>query len=89
MLKMYAIRDQESQTHSHAPLGFPTDRDALHAFRELANDKKTTIGKFPNDYQLVRIGEYDPRLGIMQPSEHESLCWANELVTAKPEEIQC
>jgi hypothetical protein len=80
MLKMFTIRDQESQTHSPTPLGFPTVRDAKETLRELASDENTTIGKHPQDFQLLYVGDYDPRLGEMIPKAHESVCWANELL---------
>jgi hypothetical protein len=80
MIKMFVIRDLESQTHSPAPLGFNSIRDAKEALRDLANDEKTTIGKHPSDFRLIQIGEYDPREGIMLPQDHVYVCWANELV---------
>lgn len=84
MLKMYAIRDRESQTFSPMPLGFTTNRDAIEAFKELVNDPKTTISKHPTDFQLIEIGAYDPREGQLTSINHESVAWANELL--KPTE---
>jgi hypothetical protein len=81
MQKMFTIRDRESQTHSHQPYFWPTVRDAKEAIRDIANDKQTTIGKHPHDFQLVLIGEYNPREGLVeQYDKPENVCWANELL---------
>jgi hypothetical protein len=81
MQKMFTIRDRESQTHSYQPYFWPTERDAKEALRDLASDKSTTIGKHPHDFQLVLIGEYNPREGVAkQYAEQINLCYANELL---------
>lgn len=60
MLKMYAIKDNVSRTTGN-PIVFPTDRDALDSFSQLANDEQTVINKHPKDFELWSLGEYDER----------------------------
>jgi hypothetical protein len=85
MLNVYTVQDKVSNTY-RPPVVFLTDRDARDAFQMLANDEGSTINKYPEDFQLLKIGSYDERSGLLSPLiEKESICWAKELLTNNEE----
>jgi hypothetical protein len=57
---LYVIEDLKAGCTQH-PFHMPTDRDAIQQFRELVNDPKTTLNKFPEDFVLYRVGSWDSR----------------------------
>lgn len=80
MLNMYTVRDRESQTFIK-PFCMETDRDAKEGFKIVVNDGESNYSKFPNDFELIRLGEFDPRSGKITPHEDAtSICWAKDLV---------
>lgn len=79
-MKVYTVYDKESETCMN-PIAYDTDRDAKEGFQMVANDASSTIGKFPNDFKLVRIGEFDKRTGLLKAlEEHETICWAKDVI---------
>lgn len=76
---MYSVRDRESNTFIK-PFCMETDRDAVEGFRVVSNDKESPYNKFPSDYQLIKLGEFDPRTGEVTPIVQETLCWAKDLL---------
>lgn len=81
MIKLYTILDKASKT-TNQPFPMQTDRDAITGLRDVVNDKNTTIHKHPEDFELYRLGEYDPR------SMKFSLIDNPELVIAASELLQ-
>lgn len=79
MIKLYAVLDKASKTTAH-PFSFQTDRDAVDGFRQVANDKNTSIGKHPDDFALYALGEYDPRTMSFDITEPKLIIGANELL---------
>lgn len=61
-LKMYSIRDAKSESFN-PPFFQPTHGVAERAFKELVNDPKSNANKYPEDYDLYYLGEYDDNTG--------------------------
>lgn len=61
-LKMYSIRDSKGEIYMQ-PMFQKTHGEAERTFKQLANDDKTTICKFPEDYDLYYLGEYNDQTG--------------------------
>lgn len=79
MLGIYSVKDRESKTFIN-PFAMQTDRDAKEGFRQVVNDDKSPYAKFPDDYELLKLGTFDPRSGEIEPHKPETLCWAKDLV---------
>lgn len=66
VLKAYSIRDEKSEIF-HLPFFKHTHGEAEREFKTLTNDNKSTISKFPEDYDLFHIGTYDDNTGKFEP----------------------
>lgn len=61
-LRIYSIRDSKGEIYN-PPFFNKTHGEAERNFRDLANDKQTTVGRHPEDYDLYYLGEYDDQTG--------------------------
>jgi len=66
ILKGYSIRDQKSEVYN-TPFFKKTHGEAERDFRTLCNDEKSTVNKFPDDFDLYYVGDYDDNLGVFTP----------------------
>lgn len=66
MYKVYALHDKASETFTN-PIVLPSQRDAIEGLRIVTNDKQSPQYKFPADFTLFEIGNYDPRTGTFDP----------------------
>lgn len=55
---LFTVHDQESNTYL-PPFTMKTVRDAIEGFRQVVNDEKTDYNKFPKDFKLVKLGEFN------------------------------
>lgn len=44
--------------------------EALRNFTELVNDDRSTVSKYPADFQLVQVASFDDEDGTFSPSKH-------------------
>jgi len=66
VLKAYSIRDQKGEIF-HTPFFKHTHGEAERDFKTLVNDGKSGINKYPEDYDLYYIGEYNDNTGRFEP----------------------
>jgi len=59
-MKLFTVLDRESNTHL-PPFAQPTLRDAIDGFKFVVNDSKTNFNKFPEDFVLIHLGDFDLR----------------------------
>lgn len=64
---LFSIYDIQARVYA-APFCFSTPGQAIRAFREVANDKNTMVGRHPKDYQLVSVGTFDDQTGTTTPA---------------------
>lgn len=64
--KMFSIRDAKADTYFN-PFYSPTQPEAERQFAAVANDPKSTIFQFPEDFDLFLLGEFDTNTGIAKP----------------------
>lgn len=64
VLKMYSIRDQKAGVYN-TPFFQRTHGEAERTFRDLINDPKSMVYKYPEDYDLYYHGEYDDIAGMI------------------------
>jgi len=64
--KMFAIRDSKAEFYNQ-PFFQHSRLEAERTFLSLARDEKSTISKYPEDYDLYYLGEYDNIHGKLFP----------------------
>jgi hypothetical protein len=66
LLKMFSIRDQKGEVF-HSPFFKNTMGEAERDFHTSVNDEKTMLNKYPEDFDLYYMGEYDNTEGKFAP----------------------
>lgn len=64
--RMYSIQDSKGETF-HPPFYKNTHGEAERDFQELVKDPKSMLHKYPEDYHLYYVGDYDIRTGKIIP----------------------
>lgn len=79
----YALFDNKTQTFLN-PIHLLTEGDAIRWAQTLVDGDKTRemTAKYPNDYILFRLQDFDDKLGKYIPRENES-----ETAAIQPKEI--
>lgn len=67
-LKIYSIRDSKAEIYN-TPFFQKTHGEAERNFMQLVNDDKSTVGKFPEDFDLYYLGTYDDQTGKLSALE--------------------
>lgn len=78
-LKVFSVYDIKAEIFN-GPFFMSTNGEAVRAFKDLANDEKTTIGRHPEDYRLMCLGKFDNEKGEFIPEELGSLGFASDYV---------
>lgn len=60
--KMFTIRDSKAEIYS-PPFYKKTHGEAERDFRELTRDPKSMVSKYPMDFDLFHVGEFDDSTG--------------------------
>ena len=73
-LKVFAVRDSKAEAYMN-PFFMRSRGEALRAFVSGVNDPQTQLCKFPADFTLFEIGEFDEESGdlVMLPTGKVSL----------------
>lgn len=66
LLKVYSVRDAKSEVYNQ-PFYKKTHGEAERDFRSLVNDDKSTLNKYPDDFDLYYVADYDDNLGTFKP----------------------
>lgn len=82
-LKVFAVRDSKAEAYMN-PFFMRSRGEALRAFVSGVNDPQTQLCKFPADFTLFEIGEFDEESGdlVMLPTGKVSLGLALEFKQA-------
>lgn len=64
--KIYSVRDAKTEFFS-PPFLAHTHGEAERNFKQACNDEQSKITKFPEDYDLYYLGDYDDNTGKMAP----------------------
>jgi hypothetical protein len=76
---LFTVFDNKTQVYC-APFVAQTYAAALRDFAYAANDKTCPIGRYPTDYTLYSIGEYDDEDGSITVLQPKNLGTASTLV---------
>lgn len=63
---MYSLYDKASETYGQV-ICFVSDAVAVRSLREVLADMSTIMAKYPDDYQLVKVGEFFVENGQINP----------------------
>lgn len=86
-VKIFAIYDNQAETFGR-PFFMLTEGLAIRGFVEAASDPQTDFAKFPSDFILYEIGDYDENTGLIEsidPKRHMSALTALNTVGIKNE----
>lgn len=62
-MKLFTVHDSASDTFI-PPFCMTTERDAIDSFRHVVqNEKQSAYAKFPSDFTLVYLGDFDQQNG--------------------------
>lgn len=64
MKQIFSVYDRKAEFYGPIFL-FSAVGEALRAFQELVNDPQSTPGKYPDDFELYRLGYYDEGTGSL------------------------
>lgn len=64
--RMYQIRDKVAACLVGPIVLERNDPPAVRMFFKTCEDPSSNLGAFPNDYELVCLGEYDDEVGITE-----------------------
>lgn len=80
-MKLYIIYDSKSESYNN-PFVQQARGQAIRTFSDLGKSNDTDIGKYPSDFTLFEIGDYDPHIGIIDLySAKINLGLASELIS--------
>lgn len=80
--KVFSIRDIKGETY-HSPFFKQTHGEAERDFRTVVNDDKSTINKYPADFDLWYVGEYDTNTGELIPTKPQCVISALNCLISK------
>lgn len=80
-VKMFSIRDTKLSVYRR-PFFFQHEIEALRAFIEVIRDGNTEVSRFPEDYDLYHIGDYDEVTGLVTTTgHHKFIASAKQIVS--------
>lgn len=65
----YTIRDSKAGIYDERIFSCHTPGEAERIFHQLVNDTNTHIGKYPDDYDLYHIGEFNMETGKFRSTD--------------------
>jgi len=76
-MKIFSVHDSKAEAYL-SPIYFKTKGEAIRAFETACKDQNTNFFKYPSDYTLVEIGEFDETTSSIQTSAPVILANASE-----------
>lgn len=64
MMRLYAVRDVKADAFG-APMSIATKGLALRSFSDACSRQDSDLYRYPEDYMLYEIGEYEPNTGTI------------------------
>jgi hypothetical protein len=77
ILKVFSVYDIKAEVYS-SPFFMAMTGEAVRAFKDLANDSNTTVGRHPNDFRLTCLGSFDSNDGTFVSDAPVSLGFASD-----------
>lgn len=67
-MRIYSLLDLKVKEYGQLVL-MPNDEAVKRALRDMRNGGQTTLQKYPEDFNLMVLGEFDPETGLLVPLE--------------------
>lgn len=85
---MYSVLDHTAAIFLN-PISFLNDGDAIRWFTSVVNaeDDKSNISKYPEQFTLYRLADYDDKTGTYHPRDEEKNTVAHQPISDKPHQI--
>ncbi len=77
--QIYSIYDTASATYQR-PMFARTDGEIMREFQNICMDKEHPCGQHPEDYNLMRLGNFNDQTGLVINEENECLATGLEMV---------
>ncbi len=78
-VELFAVQDAAANRFID-PFPAPTVEFAIRGFKEACGTEGHQFGKFPEDYSLWHVGEFDAELGLISPLTPRKLATASSFV---------
>lgn len=72
MMKLYTVRDSKVGAYL-APFQAENNLTAVRYIQNVAMNPEAMLSKFPSDFELFLVGEFDDQTGRIFVSTHEAL----------------
>lgn len=79
ILQVFSVYDVKADVYM-PPFFMSAVGQAVRAFKDLANDRNTTVGRHPGDFKLVKIGAWDDSTAVFEPMSPVMLGFAEDFV---------
>ncbi len=76
---IYSIYDTASATYQK-PIFSRADGEIMREFQNICVDKEHPCGQHPEDYSLIRIGNFNDQTGLVINEDNECLATGLEMV---------
>lgn len=70
--QVFCVLDTKTQ-YFNLPFFQPTISSGQRLFHQLSSDKETLVGRYPADFNLIHVGEFDDETGQLIPLPHTNL----------------
>lgn len=84
MRRLYAIRDNKAQLISGPLMIHPNDVTAIRQFGQITDHQESDLHKYPDDFELIYVGNIDETTGAINTEHVTTLCTAREWLNLKP-----
>ncbi len=71
-MKIFTIRDSKAEAY-HNPFFATNIALAIRMLEQTVQDQSTLLAKYPADFELFIIGEFDDQAGLVEPTPSVSL----------------
>lgn len=72
ILNAYSLLDVKAGAF-HPPFFMHHDSQAIRAVTEVGRDLSTTVGRYPSDFALCQVGQFDDAAGAFLPGQVRNL----------------
>lgn len=79
VLLAFSLYDRKCSTFFR-PFFFAHEGEARRALADLCSDPSTMVARYPADFDLVKLGEFDDQTGAYQAHLPEVICNASSAV---------
>lgn len=70
MIKVFTVYDSKAELYM-TPFFMHNDKSAQRTFGDAANDPSHMFNKYPTDYALFELGEFDDDTGVIKMHEQK------------------